>query len=255
MEVCVLKLKCLTNMQMGGGDVNYNVVDIEVEKDPVTGYPTMNASGVKGALREYFSRRSPEELGQDTPEQVQKVVDRLFGSGSDKKGGAGALKIMSGDLLARAMRASSGAEPFYLVSTREALRLVENKVFAFTGKHLPWEKAVSGETSPMAEGFSLKEPRTLSKETVYLMEEREFSAVSLPCFARNYLENGVSKNLWYEEVVPHQSVFVLVVASEDKDALTFFRNSVEGKVIQFGGNASVGCGYCKVTQIPLGGSL
>lgn len=59
MEVCVLKLKCLTNMQMGGGDVNYNVVDIEVEKDPVTGYPTMNASGVKGALREYFFQEVP----------------------------------------------------------------------------------------------------------------------------------------------------------------------------------------------------
>ena len=243
MEACVLKLKCLTNLQMGSGDVNYNVVDIEVEKDPVTGYPTMNASGVKGALREYFVRKAPN------------LVDKLFGSGSDKKGNAGALKIMSADLLARAMRASSGKMPYYLVSTKEALQLVDSKVEAFTGAPLPWQEATVQENSPMAEGFSLIEPCSLAGETVYLMEEREFASVSLPCFARNYLENGVSKNLWYEEVVPHQSVFVLVVASEDPDALECFRKTVLNQVVQFGGNASVGCGYCKVTEIPLGGSL
>lgn len=50
----LVTLKCLTNMHVGNGDVNYNIVDNEVEVDPVTGYPTINASGVKGALRNYF---------------------------------------------------------------------------------------------------------------------------------------------------------------------------------------------------------
>ena len=45
----------MTNMHVGNGDVNYNIIDNEVEKDPVTGYPTINASGVKGALREFFN--------------------------------------------------------------------------------------------------------------------------------------------------------------------------------------------------------
>lgn len=243
MKACVLKLKCLTNLQMGSGDVNYNVVDIEVEKDPVTGYPTMYASGVKGALREFFVRNAPD------------LVDRLFGAGSDKKGNAGALKIMSADLLARAMRASAGDSAYYLVSTEEALRLVDSKVEAFTGAALPRQNAAAvKKDTPMAEGFPLKECCTLAGETIYLMEEREFSRVSLPCYARNYLENGVSKNLWYEEVVPHQSVFVLVVAAEDPDALECFRKTVLDKVVQFGGNASVGCGYCKVTEISLGGN-
>ena len=55
MAAIIVNLECMTNMHVGNGDVNYNIIDNEVEKDPVTGYPTINASGVKGALREFFN--------------------------------------------------------------------------------------------------------------------------------------------------------------------------------------------------------
>ena len=69
----------------------------------------------------------------------------------------------------------------------------------------------------------------------------------LPVIARNYLENGESKNLWYEELVPHESVFWFMVIGEEKDVETFHK-AVDGKVVQFGGNASLGCGLCRVKQ-------
>ena len=45
MSAIILKLKCITNLHVGNGEVNYTIIDNEVEKDPVTGYPIINASG------------------------------------------------------------------------------------------------------------------------------------------------------------------------------------------------------------------
>ena len=51
MAAIIVNLECMTNMHVGNGDVNYNIIDNEVEKDPVTGYPTINASGVPPMAR------------------------------------------------------------------------------------------------------------------------------------------------------------------------------------------------------------
>ena len=90
----------MTNMHVGNGDVNYNIIDNEVEKDPVTGYPTVNASGVKGALREFFNGDS----------ELRQYVSTLFGA--DKAGDTtpGQLKVLCADMIARAARASSGKQ-------------------------------------------------------------------------------------------------------------------------------------------------
>lgn len=58
----LFQIECITNLHVGSGDVNYNIIDNEVEKDPVTGYATINASGVKGALREYFNKVSEKDV-------------------------------------------------------------------------------------------------------------------------------------------------------------------------------------------------
>ena len=70
MAAIIVNLECMTNMHVGNGDVNYNIIDNEVEKDPVTGYPTINASGVKGALREFFNGDS----------ELRHYVSTLFGA-------------------------------------------------------------------------------------------------------------------------------------------------------------------------------
>ena len=51
MNVHLYKIECLTNLHVGSGDINYNVVDNEVEKD-INGYAMIHSSGLKGALRE-----------------------------------------------------------------------------------------------------------------------------------------------------------------------------------------------------------
>ncbi|MFN8304382.1 MAG: hypothetical protein U0U46_17975 [Saprospiraceae bacterium] len=67
----------------------------------------------------------------------------------------------------------------------------------------------------------------------------------LPVVARNQLNNGISENLWYEELVPHQTVLGMIVQA-DMDALRLmeFTQHLDEQVVQIGANATVGYGYC-----------
>lgn len=83
----------------------------------------------------------------------------------------------------------------------------------------------------------------------------------LPVIARNQLENGISQNLFYEQVMPRQSRFVFwtdrfpeqrskndTSAGESNDS---FKNGIaEAKrPVQIGANASIGYGYCKIEDL------
>lgn len=235
MTAVIVKLECMTNMHVGNGDVNYNIIDNEVERDPVTGYPNINASGVKGALREYFSK--------DT--NLSGYVNRLFGS--DEKGNTtqGQLKILGADMMALAVRASCGDEPYYLVTTEAALNKYRDNCSVFLGITEPiTEKAVEGQR--MVEGIALTKAVTLFDKELHIMTQKDFRRLALPVVARNKLDNGISRNLWYEEVVPHESIFCFAVMG-DKEDLKDFSAGIDGKVIQFGGSASIGYGLCKVS--------
>lgn len=256
-------IKCLTNLQVGNGDVNFNVIDNEVEKDPVTGYPTINPSGVKGALRQYFDENAPE------------FTARLFGSPvkdslKDQTASTpGSLKILAASLLARPVRAENGGSAYHMVTTRTALQQLKDMVFSLTGSSIFELQGVQPNLDYRCdnaecdvEGYSVHMQLDLADknnkavfqylknymgEDIVILSDETFRKMPLPVIARNYLENGESKNLWYEELVPHESVFWFMVIGEEKDVEAFHK-AVDGKVVQFGGNASLGCGLCRVKQ-------
>ena len=71
--------------------------------------------------------------------------------------------------------------------------------------------------------------------------------------ARNCLENGQSINLWYEEIVPHETVFFTYMLSNGTDtgdnSLDKLMSVIDDNpLIQFGGNASIGNGLTKVER-------
>jgi CRISPR-associated protein Cmr4 len=216
---------------VGNGESNYNIIDNEVEKDPVTGYPTINPSGVKGALRAFF--KNNENCG------------KWFGT-EGKENTEGVLKILAANMLAKPARATKGKAAYYLVSTPEMKntynRLKDN--LQFEGKKV---ESKPDKATEAAEGIDLKESYEFDGKTIYEISDKDFRKISLPVIARNHLENGISTNLWYEEVVPHESIFYVPVLSEDSELLGKFKTDVNNKIIQFGGNASIGCGLCKVT--------
>lgn len=233
MGAIIVNLECITNMHVGNGDVNFNIIDNEVERDVVTGYPTINASGVKGALREYFVKQRVDEA----------KINEIFG-----KEDAGKLKFLAADMLAIPARASAGDAAYYLLTTREAIEKYKEKCRLFLNieQKIDERKAEGGK---QAEGYGLNTVVTLLGKEVYLLDDNEFRQIALPVIARNKLNNGKSVNLWYEEVVPHKSLFSFNVLAEnaDKALLEFFAQKVDGQIIQFGGNASIGYGLCKVS--------
>lgn len=254
-------IKCITNLQVGSGDVNYNIIDKEVEKDPVTDYPTINASGVKGAFRQFFEKIAPE------------LTARLFGSpvktsqSKPDSSKPGSLSFLNASMLAKPVRATAGSSAYYMATTKCALDQFRDTVLAITGVKVidvkglqPNENCRFFDEACAVEGYSVTRQLDMTiannkqankylkscigSKTVILSNDT-FRNLSLPVLARNCLDND-NPNLWYEEYVPHESVFWFMVLGSEDD-LSAFNEVINGKVVQFGGNASIGCGLCLVT--------
>ena len=108
MNVMAYKIECLTNLHVGSGDLNYNIIDNEVERDAVTGYPIIHASGLKGALKEHFKKK----------EDPQFILDVFGQEPSDDKIQAGSYKFLDAYLLARPMRVSGAIASIMVVSEK-----------------------------------------------------------------------------------------------------------------------------------------
>ena len=97
------------------------------------------------------------------------------------------------------------------------------------------------------ETLSLNFP--LWKDNWILLSDGDFKMVcdnyNLPVIARNNLDGD--GNLWYEQFVPSQSLFLFFSISNDVNLkLTDF---IDKKTIQIGANATVGQGFCKFTKL------
>ncbi len=234
----IYKIKCLTNLHVGNGDVNFNIVDNEVEKDPITGYPTINASGVKGALREHFESIFDKE---------KDIVIRLFGK-PNKKGEdvcPGNIKILCANMLCIPMRTSKGDKPYALVTTQVALDNFKTLNKALLGTDIELE--INNDKVVYPEGNKCENSVTIYGEEMFVMDDETFRNIPLPVVARNCLDEG-KENLWYEEIVPHEAVMYFFVLGDSAD-INAFNNVIKNKnIVQFGGNASIGCGICEVTE-------
>lgn len=222
-------MECLTNLHAGSGEANYSVIDNEVQRDPVTGYPTIFASGVKGAIREYFKRHNYN--------QEDRHYYAYFGSeqGESKKDYQGTkpgyLKFTQAHLLTFPKRVEDGDKPYELITSQTA----EDELEYFANLFGKYEKKNIGS---ICDG----------KEFQKMMKH-------LPVTARNQLNHGKSENLWYEEIVPHKSVFWFAVlydgGAKEEILKEFDKRLLEngGKtIIQFGADASIGDGLCLVTK-------
>ena len=248
-------IDCLTNLHVGSGEANFNVVDKEVEKDPVsTCLPLIHASGVKGALRDYCE--SLNDPGID--------VIKLFGAPNtaEDASNSGALKILNANMLYRTMRAA-GSFGSAKVSSYEILKEFVNLTTAFNcfpgygtineadfgGNSFLSNKSirVEGDATGMLEGEKLLSDYFGGDRSVYAVA-KSFDGYDLPVIARNNL--GENKNLWYEEYVPHGSRFYLImIAPDDVEPDKIIK---DGTIIQLGGNASIGYGFCRFNYVTKG---
>lgn len=270
MKTHLFKLECLTDLHVGNGEANYSIIDNEVQKDTVLeDVPVIHASGVKGALKDHF-----EKVEKWSEEKIRKVfggiekyetneIDLVTKQKKKKSRTVeGQYKFFGAFCAARPLRVSDGSCPYILCTSEDVLEHLSELLFGldFEGfyqyeqlefndqKFLSTDSLeIEGESTGILNNSSVKGFSKFGWDKFAVAKSlRDYA---LPVRARNALDdNGQSKNLWYEEIVPHKSIFYFVVITPDGECMLEFE---AGKPVQFGGNASIGNGYTTIKEVIL----
>lgn len=271
-------IECKSNLHVGSGDSNYGVIDKLIQRDTIDQLPCIFSSSLKGAFREFFE----EVIEKNKPKGQKTLSDSIFGGG-ENKGSKGQFKgshvFQQAFMLSIPLRSNrkpyfNAIAPFMVKQLIELADLLGYIFPAGLGKELGHfsEKFKPKDNEPIVfedpKGLEIEDFSVMKKSDELIPEmqgiigddmvilsdndmKRLTSDYHLPIIARNRLENGKSQNLWYEQVVPRQSVLTAFVVNGGKDlAKDDFKTNVNGKTVQIGGDSSVGYGYCFVYSLP-----
>lgn len=261
-------IHAISNLHVGSGEGDFSVIDKQVQRDPNTELPTIHSSGIKGALRElmaYSAGKDPVKIDE---------VEKVFGSNpKDRKTiKQGKFNFFEGRLLA--LPARSSHDFFYLVTCPNLLEEFIGALnqFKYKNKYLDDLSKLVKEVNDGAVYFGVNQGPTFRLEEKWephhnstnfdhltelfgdrlaVLPNDDFKTLAkeLPIIARNYLENGVSSNLWYEEFVPREArFFTMVSREENEDYLNTFLQTKDN-LVQLGANATVGYGLCSFKKL------
>ena len=277
MKTELYTIETLSNLHVGAGDINFDVIDNQVQREVPTNLPIINSSSLKGAFREHFS--SFDEEGKK--EKDSKMVRYIFGgSNKENQTQAGAYSFFEATLLTRPVRSNkksyfNATSPLVITNLLESIENfniefdeeLKTSLLALSKVEVKADKPIIFEniSSVILEDYEAENSKEdVSKvseflgENLALFSDEDFKNLDLPVLARNYLEDGISKNLWYEEVVPKKSKFTFIIAKptniderdyEDKVKGFESRFTKEGSNLQIGANKSIGYGFTKVTKV------
>lgn len=279
-------MKTITNLFVGDLGSSVGIVDKQVQRDEVSKFPTVFASSLKGALRDHVRNvNGPDSdcenyiFGKEgEPERKVKINDKeeVIPAKRSQKGN---VNFLSAQLAFYPIRGTK--RPYYLATCPFILNELHERLKAcrvkndlakeikalnniFHDVELSWPRL----ENENYEGFFLDgidvvknlhtRMKELDKARILIMSDKEFRGQmrELPVVARNKLENGISGNLWYEEFVPRKSIFLLTMLTADykdddednetKTMMTAFEDAICNKLVQVGGNATVGDGLCEI---------
>ena len=273
-EYKLLKIKPITNLHVGSGDSNFGVVDNLVQRDAITDIPIINSSSFKGAIRDYFDRKNY---------LTNCVFESIFGFEKDKKDSCkkfpdfGLVKFFEARLLFLPLR--SNVLPFFHTTSIENIKMFDefaksfgfdlglniDELNRFENKNVNFfadayiEDVFSKRVSENSVIKRLKEIFKIKNIAILKNEEFNYYVKNLPVIARNKLDNGKSVNLWYEEVVPRESIFYSAIGKyknlDESDKKSFenaykkFEEEIFKNLIQIGANESIGYGVCEIREL------
>ena len=286
-------IKTKTNLHAGSGDTNFGIVDNQVQRDSITNAPVINSSSLKGAIRDHFN-----DFLADTNETIANtevkpfVFKTIFGDEQknlnvedaktySKLPKQGLVKFIDAKLLFLPLR--SNKKPFFHVTSLATLKEAKSFLKSFdisleldtintNGKSvvIANESAIVEDVECVALQADFSKIKALfGIENLAIFNDEDFNEAvsSLPVIARNALENGKSVNLWYEEVVPRESILYTVFcyynnldnshpdakSKTDKKkfemAYKLFEEKLLNDTIQIGANASIGYGITKFVKL------
>lgn len=234
MKATLYTIECISNLHVGSGQDNDGVIDGLIQRDVVTDLPCINASSLKGALREHC-----EKWNKAHNEDVEKVnVVKLFGKkvGGEENCEAGEYRFLDASILS-IPRPSVNA-PFVQVTCDEVVTELQDKASLF-GVGLG-----DNEKDTILDLANVLETNKCSYKDFKKYSNND----ELPVIARNCLENGVSKNLWYEQVLPRKSRLAFFILHDDGEINKAFDSAITSVPVQIGANASVGYGICVIKK-------
>lgn len=224
MNTRVFLITAKTNLHVGNeSGSEFTIIDKSIQRDPLTGLPCINSSSLKGAINEFCAN----SLKMDT-EQLR----RIFGSDKKKRTNEsqkGEAIFFDAKLLF--LPQQDDRTLYRYATTKNVIVMMNSRVKLFD------------------DTFDYHAPETINGKNVDCsVADETFSTMAsddnLPIIARNCLENGESKNLWYEQILPAETVLYTIIQEEGEDLA-----KLDGKIIQIGANATIGYGYCKFELI------
>jgi len=270
MNTTLLGLLAETSIHPGSGRT-MGVVDLPVAREAATDYPVIVGSSLKGALRD-------KSTGLD-----EKRANRLFGEPSN----AGRLLVSDGRLLLLPVRSLTGSYrwatcPHLIERLRRDILRATGSTPAFKVPQVePQQVLCAGEGELFLEERHFKIAGSVEAGLIQVIgslihhdETRKrvagqltilsdddfawFARYGLPIQARNVLEEGTkrSKNLWYEESLPPDSLLYALIGGRSQEDLQVLREHFgeEDPYLQVGGNETVGQGWCVVRELGKGQS-
>ncbi len=261
MKTMLLGLLAETSIHPGSGQ-DAGFVDLPVAREASTSYPVIVGSSFKGAL---LDRARDEGI---------KELDAIFG----KQDCAGDLIVSDARLVALPVRSLSSTYKWVTcphlierllrdmkrsdISAGDFSNLSPNQgdYFGTGNKEIYLEERQFGHGGNLPDGLrNLIQSLILHEETANRLDDQLvvlhnddfvwFARYGLAVTARNVLDNETktSKNLWYEETIPTDSIFYSLLAERNKNALSAISSLfAEKPYIQVGGNATVGQGWFAV---------
>lgn len=271
MKTSLYTITALTNLHAGSGDANFDIIDNQVQRDAITNLPNIHSSSLKGAFREHFSQFDANGM-----------INYIFGpeSTSDESHQTGAYSFFEAKLLTRPVRSNAkyffnatspsvikevltSCELFKIALPEDLKSSLENLSKFNPTKPLIFEDikgAILEDDLAEYKQFDTSKLTNFLGKDLALFSDKALKALPLPVLARNQLDKGESKNLWYEEIVPKETKFYFFIAKPTNKDTKDNEQKIEGferrfdseDIIQIGANKSIGYGFCKVQEFKNG---
>ena len=284
METKILAIFTRTPLHVGAGN-SVGAVDSPIQRERHTRIPIIPGSSLKGVLADLWSEDYEKNSKDKSVRKENSESAWLFGNESDKNASSGALLIGEARVIAFPVRSAKNAFawvtcPFALARYKRDMGTDSN----FEVKQVPSEnECYASDELVLKEGkivleeycFTVKSIPTIPdcfknaiEDDVWKDIEKRFVIVSdeiFSYFCEHACEvvtrikvddetgTAASGALFNQEQVPSETMLYAVISAQDKkglkasDALKKLDEKIKGKVLQIGGDATIGLGYCSVS--------
>lgn len=233
-----------TNLHVGDeNSSSYGLIDLAIQRNPITTLPCIHSSSLKGAIKEYVANNSNLDLKYIFG-SAKKSKEEDKDLNKEPKNQKGVYTFFDAELIAIPKPCCNSNKGYRLCLCENALDEFLKKANLLGCKYD--RDAIITAINP--DKPDPEAPMTMDKFVEICDDD------SLPIIARNVLENGESKNLWYEQVLPPESVLITMIDDGKDDGKDDSKDdslcsAINGEIIQVGANATIGYGYCEFKTV------